>query len=107
MTLPDRARKMSGNTYREPLSCEKGTLYLTITKDDEGEIREIFISGLGKTGDCISAFADSLARITSLHLRNGGTVENVIDTLEDMRCPEGRDSCSHLIAKILEEEVEK
>ena len=104
MTLPDRARKIAGVTYREPLSCANGTLYLTVTKDGEGKIREVFIS-LGKMGGCISAWADSLGRMISIHLRsNGSAVEDIIDTLKDMKCPEGKNSCSHLIAKILKEE---
>lgn len=105
MSLPKRKRKLSSTTYREPISCEKGTLYLTVSRNDNGEIRELFISGLGKTGDCISVWADSLARIVSLYLRSGGEVDEVIDSLEDMRCPEGKNSCPHLIAKVLEEEV--
>lgn len=105
MTLPKRPRKLESTTYREPLSCDKGTLYLTVTKDNNGEVQELFISGLGKTGDCISVWGSSLGKILSLYLRSGGNVEDAIDSLEGMRCPEGKDSCPHLIARVLRAEA--
>lgn len=104
--LPRRPRKLAGNTYREPLSCGR-TLYPTITKDETGKIQEVFVRGLGKIGECVTAWAESFSRITSLYLRIGGDPKRLIDTLSGIRCPEGRNSCPNIIAKILEEETKE
>jgi len=104
--LPKRPRKLVGNTYREPLSCGR-TLYPTITKDETGRVQEIFIAGLGKVGDCITAWAESFSRAASLYLRIGGDPKTLIGTLKGIGCPEGRNSCPNMIAKILEEETKR
>lgn len=103
--LPKRPRKMASETYREPLSCGR-TLYPTVTKDETGRIQEIFIRGLGKIGECVSAWAESFSRAASLYLRVGGDPKRLIDTLKGIRCTEGKNSCPNIIAKILEEEME-
>lgn len=102
--LPKRPRKMESNTYREPLSCGR-TLYPTVTKDETGRVQEIFVRGLGKIGECVSAWAESFSRVASLYLRVGGDPQRLIDTLRGIRCPEGKNSCPNIIAKILEEET--
>lgn len=103
--LPKRSRKLPSNTYREPLSCGR-TLYPTVTKDETGRIQEIFVRGLGKIGECVSAWAESFSRAASLYLRVGGDPKKLVDTLEGIRCPEGKNSCPNIIAKILEKEIE-
>lgn len=92
---------LSGTAFREPLGCDR-TLYVTVTRDDYGT-RETFIK-LGKIGGCVPAWAESLGRAVSLFLRMGGDPERIIDSLRDVRCPEGIESCPNIIARILEEE---
>lgn len=101
--LPKRKRKLAGTTHRIPLDCGR-TLYLTITKNESNEIQELFVS-LGKVGECVPAWAESFARTASLYLRNGGVPGRLVETLENIRCSEGKGSCPHLIAKALKEEM--
>lgn len=59
-----------------------GNLYVTITEMD-GKPFEVFCT-LGKSGSSIMAKAEVTGRMTSLALRNGIAVEEVIDQLIDI-----------------------
>ena len=61
-----RPDKLLGTTIRKitPL----GTAYITINCDSEGIPLEIFVT-IGKAGSNVRSFAESIARLVSLHLR--------------------------------------
>lgn len=80
-----------GDTYCKKVAC--GTLYITVNKDNEGNIVEVFIH-TSKGGIC-QANINALARMISLSLRSGVTVEEVIDQNKGIICP----ACSRLIAR--------
>lgn len=74
--------KTIGTTVRKNTAC--GQLYVTINKDDEGNIVETFVN-TSKNGTCQSNIA-GLNRMTSLALRGGVKVEEVVDQLRGIRC---------------------
>jgi len=61
-----------------------GNLYVTVNYDDNG-ICEVFTS-TGKAGGCPSQ-SESTARLVSIALRSGISVEEIIDQLKGIRCP--------------------
>ena len=71
-------------TVRLKTGC--GTMYLTMTKDEDGSIDQTFVSR-GSTGTCLSN-QTAVSRLISLNLRTGGSVEDVIDQLQSVPvCP--------------------
>lgn len=72
-----------GNTYCKKCAC--GTLYLTINKDDFGNIVESFVH-TSKGGIC-QANISAVNRLISLNLRAGVAVEEIIDQLKSINCP--------------------
>lgn len=58
------------------------TLYVTIVP----EKKKIFFSS-GKTGGCMATNLEALARMVTLVLEKGGTLEEVQKQLEGIRCP--------------------
>lgn len=79
-------------------------LYVTIEENNE----KIFFS-TGKAGGCSFSFLESLARMATLVLEKGGTLEEVQKQLKGIRCPspcvigEGKEilSCADGIAKAI------
>jgi ribonucleoside-diphosphate reductase alpha chain len=71
-------------TVRLDTGC--GTMYLTMTKDEDGNIDQTFVSR-GSKGTCISN-QTAVSRLISLSLRGGIPIDNVIDQLMSvMVCP--------------------
>lgn len=83
--------ELYGITSKHNTAC--GTLYVTINKDDEGNIVEIFTNS-SKNGTC-KANLNGETRMASLALRAGVKVEEVIDTLKNIQCQ----SCAFARAK--------
>lgn len=75
--------KLYGTTTRCNTAC--GTLYITINKDADGNIVEIFTNA-SKSGTC-KANLNGETRMASLALRSGVKVEEVIDQLKGIHCP--------------------
>lgn len=82
-----------------------GNLYVTVNYDENG-ICEVFTS-TGKAGGCPSQ-SEATARLASVALRSGISVEEVYDQLKGIRCPstirqQGMSctSCPDAIAKVL------
>ena len=71
-----------GLTERVKIGC--GNLYVTVNYDDEG-ICEVFTS-TGKAGGCPSQ-SESTARLVSIALRAGISVEEILNQLKGIRCP--------------------
>lgn len=98
-----------GYTYKHRTAC--GTLYITINKDSNGNIVEIFTNS-SKNGTC-KANLNGETRMASLALRAGVTVAEVIDQLKGIHCqscafarakgnPIDGTSCPDIIAKCIQ-----
>lgn len=87
----DLGQVLSGETYKYHTAC--GTLYITINKDSEGNIVEIFTNS-SKSGTC-KANLNGETRLASLALRAGVKTEEVIETLKSIQCQ----SCAFAKAK--------
>ncbi len=92
-----------GFTERMRIGC--GTLYVTTNYDDNG-ICEVFTS-TGKAGGCPSQ-SEATARLASIALRSGISVNEVYNQLKGIRCPstirqQGMSctSCPDAIAKVI------
>lgn len=92
-----------GFTERVKIGC--GNLYITVNYDENG-ICEVFTS-TGKAGGCPSQ-SEATARLVSVALRSGITVEEIYDQLKGIRCPstirqQGMSctSCPDAIAKVI------
>ncbi|MDR2956709.1 MAG: TSCPD domain-containing protein, partial [Coriobacteriales bacterium] len=93
----------SGFTERMKTGC--GNLYITVNFDENG-ICEVFTS-TGKAGGCPSQ-SEAAARLTSIALRSGISVEEVCAQLKGIRCPStirqdnmSCTSCPDAIAKVV------
>jgi len=104
-----RPEVLKGKTKRVKTGC--GFLYVTVN-ETEGNPIEVFCR-LGKAGGCASSQTESLGRLVSMILREGGKVEEVVDQLRGISChqPNGLGpskilSCADGVAKVLTEWVE-
>lgn len=91
ITRDDLGDVLIGETYKHKTAC--GTLYITVNKDEEGNIVEIFTNS-SKNGTC-KANLNGQTRMASLALRAGVKVEEVIDQLKGIHCQ----SCAFARAK--------
>lgn len=81
-TRDDFGEVLSGFTFKKKTAC--GSLYITINTDKKGNIVEIF-TNTSKQGTC-QANLNGETRMTSLALRAGVKVDEVIDQLKGIRC---------------------
>jgi len=72
-----------GSTYCKRCAC--GTLYITINKDDEGNIVECFVH-TSKGGIC-QANINAVNRLVSLAMRSGIKIDEIVDQLKAINCP--------------------
>ncbi|MFA5999525.1 MAG: adenosylcobalamin-dependent ribonucleoside-diphosphate reductase [Candidatus Paceibacterota bacterium] len=105
LPVKPKSEVVSGRTSRIKTAC--GTLIVTLNSDENGLFNEVFCT-LGKTGGCSSSYLEALARVTSIGLRKGVPIQEIIDQLQGVRCPNpayvAKDmilSCSDGIAHIL------
>ena len=105
----DRGEELDGFTRKVPIGC--GKLYITINHDDKG-ICEVFTNN-GKGGGCPSQ-SEATARLASIALRAGISVDAVIEQLKGIRCPSCQRngnvkvlSCPDAIGRLLEEAVKR
>ena len=105
---------LGGATYKYKTAC--GTLYITINKDENGNIIEIFTNS-SKNGTC-KANLNGETRLASLALRSGVKVNEVINSLKSIQCQscifakaKGNEidgsSCPDIISKCIKDEYEK
>lgn len=71
-----------GNTYCKKCAC--GTLYITLNRDDDGNVVESFIH-TSKGGIC-QANTSAVNRLVSLSMRSGVKTDEIIDQLKGITC---------------------
>ncbi len=81
-TRDDLGDVLVGYSFKKKTAC--GSLYITINVDSSGHIVEIF-TNTSKHGTC-QANLNGQTRMTSLALRAGIKVDEVIDQLQGIRC---------------------
>jgi len=102
---------LSGRTYRRQTACVR-SMYITINHDEDGNIFEVFTN---KSIHGCSANIATITRLTSLALRSGISVEEIISELKENACQSCQDlirkghkeiskSCPYAIGDALEEE---
>jgi ribonucleoside-diphosphate reductase alpha chain len=62
-----------------------GHLYVTINKDDDGRIFEVFTQ-IGKTGGCAASQSEAIGRLISLAFRINIEPQEIIRQLTGIRC---------------------
>lgn len=77
-----RPEMVYGLTERMKIGC--GNLYVTVNYDENG-ICEVFTS-TGKAGGCPSQ-SEATARLVSIALRSGVSVDELLEQLRGIRCP--------------------
>ncbi|MDD2235308.1 MAG: vitamin B12-dependent ribonucleotide reductase [Desulfitobacteriaceae bacterium] len=93
----------TGVTEKIKIGC--GTLYVSVNADDKG-ICEVF-TNTGRAGGC-SSQSEATARLISISLRSGISVDAIIEQIKGIRCPacirrEGVNvtSCPDAIARVI------
>lgn len=103
-----RPNKTTGVTEKIRIGC--GNLYVSVMADDKG-ICEIF-TNTGRAGGC-SSQSEATARLISIALRSGISVDAIVEQVKGIRCPacirrEGVNvtSCPDAIARVIKEHME-
>lgn len=73
---------LSGHTYVKNVAC--GKLYITINRDENDNLVEVFIDS-GKSGGC-SANAECLGRYASAAMRGGLSIDSIVDITRGVKC---------------------
>ena len=81
MTATTRARPRSLPSTTTKLQTEMGSLFITVSLDEEGSPFEVF-GHLGKGGSFQNGVTELACRLISLHLRRGTPLEEVIDQIQ-------------------------
>jgi ribonucleoside-diphosphate reductase alpha chain len=79
-----RSKITSGQTERIETGC--GHLYVTVNRDNRGKPIEVFAS-LGKCGGCAGSMCQAVGRVVSLCLKYHAPVEEIVEQLEGINCP--------------------
>ena len=79
---PDRPRSLPSTTTK--LQTEMGSLFVTVSTDEDGEPFEVF-GWLGKGGSFQHGVTELACRLISLHLRRGTPLEEVIDQIQGIQ----------------------
>jgi len=78
----ERPKVMMGRTLK--LKMPQGGLYVTANSDEEGALKEVFVT-LGKLGGDEKADAEAIGRLISLYLQHGGDIQSVVRMLKGIR----------------------
>ena len=81
MTATTRARPRSLPSTTTRLQTEFGSLYVTVSVDENGEPFEVF-GHLGKGGSFQHGVTELACRLISLHLRRGTPLVEIIDQMQ-------------------------
>ena len=108
----DLGYRLSGTTYVKEVAC--GHLYITINRDENDNLVEVFIDP-GKSGGCV-ANAECLGRYASACMRAGMTIDSIVDVTKGVKCSACSQakgskvkhidglSCGDVVAKTIQEE---
>jgi len=104
----ERPRVLTGKTIKKKTGC--GNLYVTVNRNGTG-VYEVFAS-LGKNGGCTRCMNEALTRAITLGLKYGVPVEEFVNELSGLRCPnpcmwpeeERTLSCPDAVARVLKDE---
>ena len=97
MTATTRARPRSLPSTTTKLNTEMGSLFITVSVDEDGDPFEVF-GHLGKAGSFQHGVTELACRLISLHLRRGTPLEEVIEQIRGIsemqpfwnKLPDGR-----------------
>lgn len=114
MTRAELGGRLNGGTYVKKTAC--GKLYITINRDDDDNLVEVFIDP-GKSGGCV-ANAESLGRMASTMLRGGMAIESIVDSVKGVKCSACTQakgskkvidglSCGDILARTIQEEYDR
>ena len=78
----DRPRSLPSTTTK--LQTEMGSLFVTVSTDEDGEPFEVF-GWLGKGGSFQHGVTELACRLISLHLRRGTPVEEIISQCQGIQ----------------------
>ena len=78
----DRPRSLPSTTTK--LQTEIGSLFVTVSTDEDGKPFEVF-GWLGKGGSFQHGVTELACRLISLHLRRGTPLEEVIDQIQGIQ----------------------
>ena len=84
MTTTTRARPRSLPSTTTKLQTEFGSLFVTVSVDEDGEPFEVF-GFLGKGGSFQHGVTELACRLISLHLRRGTPVEEIVDQMQGIQ----------------------
>ncbi len=82
MVEQERPFILTGTTVK--LNTEQGNLYVTINRNESGEIKEVFLS-MGKSGEMEKSYTEAIGRLISVYLQSGGNASKVIQTLKGIK----------------------
>lgn len=115
LTRNQLGSRLNGTTYVKDIAC--GKLYITINRDENDNLVEVFIDS-GKSGGC-SANTECLGRYASACMRTGMSIEDIIDVTKGVKCSACTQvkgaktkhidgvSCGDVVAKTIQEEYER
>ena len=115
LTREELGNRLSGSTYVKEVAC--GHLYITINRDENDNLVEVFIDP-GKSGGCV-ANAECLGRYASACMRAGMTIDSIVDVTKGVKCSACSQakgskvkhidglSCGDVVAKTIQEEYER
>ena len=66
------------------LRAEHGTLFITVTLDEDGNPFEVF-GHQGKSGSYTHGITELACRLVSLHLRRGTPLEEIVDQIQGIQ----------------------
>ncbi len=81
MTLATRPRPRSLPSTTTKIQTEMGSLFVTVSVDEDGEPFEVF-GHLGKGGSFQHGVTELACRLISLHLRRGTPLAEIIDQIQ-------------------------
>lgn len=106
--------RLNGSTYVKDIAC--GKLYITINRDENDNLVEVFIDP-GKSGGC-TANAECIGRYASACMRAGMSIDAIVDATKGVKCSACMQakgmkkkidgvSCGDVIAKTIQEEYKR
>lgn len=111
ITRNDMGARLDGATYMKTTAC--GKLYVTINKDENGNLVEVFVDP-SKSGGCV-ANTEEIGRLCSAMMRGGMKIDAIVDAMKGVKCSacaktnkkvDGL-SCGDIIARVIAEEYSR